>query len=87
MNYILLAIKLLPALMTAAATIEAAIPQSGAGAQKLDIIKAAVMAVYDVMPEVQKEIGSSKVLDLCVSIVTKVVAVMNTLGLFSKKGE
>ncbi len=86
MNFVAIikvALSLLPAVIEAIKAIEAAIPESGAGAQKLEIIKATLQKAHEVGGDT---VGAfEQYWPVLSTMVGSVVTVFNAVGLFKKK--
>jgi len=77
------ALGLLPVVIEAVKAIEAALPESGAGAQKLDIIKATLQNAYSVSSDA---VGTFESFWPVLSgMISAIVAAMNAAGIFKKK--
>lgn len=78
-----LVITLLPTLIEAIKAIEAALPQSGAGAEKLGLLRAIMQNSYDVAG--QGEVAFEKLWPAIANSVGSVVQLFNKLGTFRSK--
>ena len=76
MKNVLVILQLVPALIEIIRTIENMFPQSGAGKEKLILVREILTASYEGIQEVWPAIEA---------IVAKVVAFANTIGAFTKK--
>lgn len=75
-------LELLPAVLKAIAALEEALPDSGKGKFKLDIIKATVEAVYEKGTNV---VGNfADIWPVLENVIGKVVGIYNALGVFKK---
>jgi len=86
MNTLLAYIRLLPALFGAVQHIEEAIPISGAGVEKLNLLVGIVKAAYDAEEEIRKSVDWGKLEGIIRTCVSLIVASLNKLGIF-KKGQ
>lgn len=79
-------LKLLPLIVSAAQALESALPISGAGKQKLQLILDIVSHAYETEESVREDLGKGFSLDKVVSIVTKIasafVAIAKATGAF-----
>lgn len=73
---------LLPVILDAVKSIEAAIPVSGKGKEKMDLIKTALQTTYDATN--QTKTTFQVIWPQLESIITKVVSVYNSTGIFKK---
>lgn len=73
---------LLPVILDAVKSIEAAIPISGKGKEKMDLIKTALQTTYDATN--QTKTTFQVIWPQLESIITKVVSVYNSTGIFKK---
>jgi hypothetical protein len=82
---ILIAIlQLLPAIIGAVQSIEAAVPIPAAGKAKLDLVLGTVTDVYNTEQAIQKQLPSDKLVPLVTGAITRVVTSFNALGVFKK---
>lgn len=84
MNFITifkLAISLLPTIIEAIKTIEAAIPSGGAGAQKLELLKSILQSTYSASNETAGQF--EKLWPVIQSSVSGIVTLFNNLKVFS----
>jgi len=74
--------QLLPALIQFVTSLEAAIPQGGQGAVKLEILKSLLVNAY----AVEKNLAASfeQIWPVVSGIVAKLVSTYNSLGIFKK---
>ncbi len=84
MSILLLILRLIPTILTAVQALEAAIPLPSAGKAKLDLLLGMVSDVYDSVPAMKNDIGKDHLVSLIQTIVQRVVAVLNALGIFHK---
>lgn len=85
MKYLLLGLQLFPAILAALKAAELHINLPGSGSEKLALITGVAEGVYEsVGSEISKDYSRESVLSLIVSIVGRVVAVFNRLGIFEK---
>lgn len=73
---------LLPVLLDTIKAIETAIPVSGKGKEKMDLIKTALQTTYDATNETKTTFQT--VWPQLESIISKVVAIYNATGIFKK---
>jgi len=76
--------KLFPLLLSAIQAVEEAIPLPGQGKKKLDLVLDVLKSAYDAGDELLRGFTWEKVVQVAVPIITKIVAVLNELGLFKK---
>ncbi len=74
--------QLLPAIIEAIKAIEAAIPQSGQGAQKLALVRELIEAAFEAVQDAG--VTFADVWPAVQRIVSKIVALFNTAGIFAK---
>ena len=74
---------LLPVVVEAVKAIETALPESGAGAQKLEIIKATLSSAYEVANDTVASFES--IWPVLSSMIAAIVAAFNAAGVFKKK--
>jgi hypothetical protein len=84
MKTILAILQLFPAIIAAVQAIENAIPVSQQGKVKLDLVLDTVKTAYDAEESVRKDFSWDKLAGVVVTIVGKVVATFNALGVFKK---
>lgn len=85
MTYFLLALQLLPAIIAAVKALEREIPISGAGKEKLDLIVGVAEAVFETAPSDVSNLNRESLIKTIISMVGRIVSVLNTLGVFTKK--
>ena len=78
-------IKLFPSLFEAVRHLEEAIPLPSTGRQKLELLLETVHALYDAEESVRQDFPWEKLAALVTAVVGRIVAAMNTLGLFHHK--
>lgn len=83
LSIVKLIITLLPTIIDAIKAIEAALPQSGAGAEKLGLLRAIMQNSYDVAG--QGEVAFEKLWPAIANSVGSVVQLFNKLGTFRSK--
>lgn len=77
------AVGLLPVVIEAIKALEAAMPEEGAGAQKLEIIKTTIAKAYD---NASDAVGTfESIWPVLSTMVGAIVAAYNALGVFKKK--
>lgn len=74
--------QLLPAIIEAIKAIEAAIPQSGQGAQKLALVRELIEAAFEAVQDAG--VTFADVWPAIQRIVAKIVAAFNASGIFAK---
>jgi len=84
MNTLILALKLIPVILSTIKGIEEIIPEGGKGKDKLELVRQVIAAVYEVADDLVKDLPAAKALDLVTKIVNAGVSVFNRLGVFSK---
>lgn len=82
MSTLIALLKLLPVLISVVREIEAAIPLSGQGKAKLDLILQTVSDVYGTVGDVRRELDETQLRSLIAGLVSRIVAVFNALGIF-----
>ena len=86
MKTLLAILKLFPAIIAAVRAIEEAVPITGAGKDKLDLILDIIKSVYDSANDLQDEFAWDKLSGIVISIIGKLVSMFNALGIFKKSG-
>ncbi len=82
MKTLLAILQLFPFILAAVRAVEEAIPIPQTGKQKLDLVLDAVKAAYDGASDLQKQFSWDKLSGIVVTIVGKIVGVLNALGVF-----
>ena len=77
-------LKLMPVLVSLIIALEGAIPISGAGKQKLDLILAMVQDIYQGSSELKKSFSLEELTKLITTNATRVVELLNAFGVFNK---
>lgn len=84
MSTLIAMLQLLPAIIGAVQSVEAAVPLPAAGKAKLDLVLGTVTDVYNAEQSIQKQLPSDHMVSLVTSAITRVVSAFNTLGIFKK---
>ena len=84
MKTLLLIMKLFPLLLSAIQAVEEAIPLPGQGKKKLELVLDVLKSAYDAGDELLRGFTWEKVVQVAVPIISKIVAVLNELGVFKK---
>ena len=84
MNTLLTVLKLLPAVLAAVKAVEEAIPLPGQGRKKLDLVLDVLKSAYDASTDLSASFSFEKLVALVVPMITKIVDLHNSLGLFQK---
>jgi hypothetical protein len=84
MNLLFTALKLLPLVLGAVKAVEEAIPLSGQGKLKLDLVLDVIKSAYEASASLTKEFSFEKLVALVVPMINQIVALHNALGLFQK---
>ena len=84
MKTLLLIMKLFPLLLSAVRAVEEAIPLPGQGKRKLDLALDALKSAYDAGDELLREFPWQKVVQIAEPMITKIVGLLNALGVFKK---
>ena len=74
--------QLLPAIIEAIKAIEAAIPQSGQGAQKLALVRELIEAAFEAVQDAG--VTFAEVWPAVQRLIAKIVGVFNSTGIFAK---
>lgn len=74
--------ELIPAIISIIKALEDAMPESGKGKEKLDVLKSTLESAY--AAEQRAEVSFDAVWPTVQAIVTKLVAVYNAIGTFKK---
>jgi hypothetical protein len=84
MNILFSIIKLLPAIIQVVQSLEALLPQSGAGKAKLAIAQEVLGAAYDEASGASKDMPKERWLTIATNLICKVVGIFNLHGIFKK---
>ena len=84
MKTLLLIMNLFPLLLSAVKAIEEAVPLPGQGKKKLDLVLDIVKSAYDAGDDLLKGFAWDKVVQVAITMITRIVASLNDLGLFKK---
>ena len=84
MSTLISILQLLPAIIGAVQSVEAAVPISGAGKAKLDLVLGTVTDAYNAEQSIQKQLPLDKITPVITSVIARVVAMFNALGIFKK---
>ncbi len=77
-------LQLFPAILAAIRAAEEAIPASGQGKTKLDLVLGVVQGVYDASSELQSSFSWQSLVVVITKVINNVVAVLNAAGIFKK---
>jgi len=78
---------LLPAILDAVKAVESAIPLSGQGQKKLDLILSVVKQAYDASTELTSAFSWQGLVAVVVPMIANIVELHNQLGLFQKSAQ
>jgi len=85
MSTLLIILRILPLVLDAIRSIEAAIPLPGQGKKKLDLVLDILRTAYDGgVADAAREISWEKLVTIVVPMIAKIVGLHNELGLFQK---
>jgi uncharacterized YccA/Bax inhibitor family protein len=84
MTIFLAIFQFFPLIVAGIQTLESAIPMSGAGKQKLDLILGIVSDIFTANPHLSKDIAPATMTTLVTAIVGRVVSLFNAFGVFHK---
>lgn len=84
MNLLITVLRLIPVILSTVQAIETAVPLAGQGKAKLDLILATVGDIYTAGEEIRKEVPQDKIVQLITQLVSRVVGMLNGLGIFKK---
>ena len=85
MGTLIMILRLLPTIIGAVKALEEAIPISGAGKEKLDVITGVAEVVYGETTELQKDMPKDKLISILIKVVSMVVGMFNAMGWGTKK--
>jgi len=84
MKTLQLIFRLFPLLLSAAKAVEEAIPLPGQGKKKLDLVLEVLKSAYDAGDELLRSFSWNRLVEIAVPLITKIVALLNELGVFQK---
>jgi hypothetical protein len=84
MNILLVVLKLMPSILAAVKAIEAAIPVSGAGKTKLELVLGVIEEVFSQTTSLSKEIPWETLKPIISGNVSLMVDALNNTGVFAK---
>jgi len=85
MSTLLIILRILPLVLDAIRSIEAAIPLPGQGKKKLDLVLDILRTAYDGgVVDAARELSWEKLVTIVVPMIAKIVGLHNELGLFQK---
>ncbi len=84
MKTLIAILQLFPVILAAIRAAEEAIPESGKGKTKLDLVLGVVQAAYDASSELQSSFSWQSLVVVITKVVSNVVAVLNAAGIFKK---
>ena len=76
--------RLFPLLLSAVKAVEEAIPLPGQGKKKLDLVLEVLQSAYDAGDELLRSFSWNRLVEIAVPLITKIVALLNELGVFQK---
>ena len=83
-NTLLLILKIFPLVLDAVKAVEQAIPMAGQGKKKLDLVLDVIKSGFDASPDLASGISWDKLVTMVVPMISQIVALHNSLGLFTK---
>lgn len=84
MKTLQLIFKLFPLLLSAIKAVEEAIPLPGQGKKKLELVLDVLKSAYDAGDELLRSFSWDRVVQIAVPLITKIVGLLNELGVFQK---
>lgn len=75
---------LFPLLLSAIKEVEEAIPLPGQGKKKLELVLDVLKSAYDAGDELLRSFSWDRVVEIAVPLITKIVGLLNALGVFQK---
>ena len=84
MKTLLLIMRLFPLLLSAVKAVEEAIPLPGQGKKKLELVLDVLKSAYDAGDELLRSFSWDSVVQVAVPLITKIVGLLNELGVFQK---
>ena len=82
MKKVLAVLQLFPVILEAVKAVEVAVPLSGSGQNKLDLVLGMVQTAYEASNELQKDFEWGDLLAVIVTMITKIVTLLNIAGVF-----
>ena len=84
MKTLQLIFRLFPLLLSAIKAVEEAIPLPGQGKKKLELVLDVLKSAYDAGDELLRSFSWDRVVEIAVPLITKIVVLLNALGVFQK---
>ena len=84
MKTLQLIFRLFPLLLSAIKAVEEAIPLPGQGKKKLELVLDVLKSAYDAGDELLRSFSWDRVVEIAVPLITKIVGLLNALGVFQK---